>query len=191
MSDFITLSCPSCGNKLQITDDIDRFACSACGNEHIVKRSGGIVTLKPVLDGIKRVQVGVDKTASELAIVRLTKEIEELKKNIKTISAQKIDNDSPRVEFSKYGVYFLLIVGFITFVISLIDFLLVGLLIGLICFILGVYFYLYLRRRKKIEREWAEFTSKKVDDKVTALENLINDKEIELSAHKEIVSKND
>jgi len=64
MADYITLSCPSCGHKLQITNDIDRFACAACGNEHIVNRSGGIITLKPVIDSIKSVQVGVDKTAS-------------------------------------------------------------------------------------------------------------------------------
>ena len=50
MLDFITLSCPSCGHKLQITDDIDRFACATCGNEYIVYRSGGVVTLKPVMD---------------------------------------------------------------------------------------------------------------------------------------------
>jgi ribosomal protein S27AE len=48
MVDFITLSCPSCGNKLQITSDIDRFACGACGNEYVVIRKGGIVALKPV-----------------------------------------------------------------------------------------------------------------------------------------------
>jgi phage FluMu protein Com len=57
MPDFITLSCPSCGHRLQITEDIDRFACAACGNEHIVNRSGGIVTLKPVIEGITRSQV--------------------------------------------------------------------------------------------------------------------------------------
>ena len=45
MADFITLSCPSCVHKLQITDDIDRFACGACGNEHIVNRSGGDIFL--------------------------------------------------------------------------------------------------------------------------------------------------
>ncbi len=78
MPDFITLSCPSCGHKLQITEDIDRFACAACGNEHIVNRSGGIVTLKPVIDSIQRVQVGVDKTASELAIPRLERDLVEL-----------------------------------------------------------------------------------------------------------------
>jgi predicted RNA-binding Zn-ribbon protein involved in translation (DUF1610 family) len=36
MSDFVTLTCPNCGGKLQITPDINRFACTHCGNEHIV-----------------------------------------------------------------------------------------------------------------------------------------------------------
>jgi predicted RNA-binding Zn-ribbon protein involved in translation (DUF1610 family) len=75
---FITLSCPSCGGKLQITNDMNRFACGHCGNEHIVRRSGGTISLTPVVEGLRKVQSGVDKTASELAIVRLKKEIEEL-----------------------------------------------------------------------------------------------------------------
>ncbi|MFL7795121.1 MAG: hypothetical protein AB8I69_23480 [Anaerolineae bacterium] len=29
--DSITLTCPSCGGKLQVTNDIDRFACTHCG----------------------------------------------------------------------------------------------------------------------------------------------------------------
>jgi hypothetical protein len=57
MPDFITLSCPSCCNKLQIKEGRDRFICAACGNEHIVNRSGGIVTLKRVLEGITSDQV--------------------------------------------------------------------------------------------------------------------------------------
>jgi hypothetical protein len=74
VSDFVTLTCPSCGGKLQITDDIDRFACAHCGSEHVVKRGGGVVSLAPVTEGLRRVQAGVDKTASELAIKRLEKE---------------------------------------------------------------------------------------------------------------------
>jgi hypothetical protein len=77
MSEFITLSCPSCNGKLQITEDIDRFACIHCGNEHVVKRGGGIVSLKPVLEQMSK---GVDSTASELALVRLDKEIAEVEK---------------------------------------------------------------------------------------------------------------
>ena len=53
MSDFITLSCPTCNGKLKITDDIDRFACVHCGNEHVVKRGGGVVSLKPVVEQLE------------------------------------------------------------------------------------------------------------------------------------------
>jgi DNA-directed RNA polymerase subunit RPC12/RpoP len=80
MADFVTLSCPSCGGKLEITDDVERFACAHCGREHIVKRSGGIVSLSPVVDAIRQVGIGVDKTAAELAIVRLKTEISELQR---------------------------------------------------------------------------------------------------------------
>jgi len=75
MADFVTLSCPSCGGKLEITNDVERFACSHCGREHIVKRSGGIVSLSPVVDALNKVGVGVDKTAAELAIVRINREV--------------------------------------------------------------------------------------------------------------------
>lgn len=86
MSDFITLTCPNCSGRLQITGDINRFVCMYCGVEHIVRRGGGIITLQPVVDELKKVntgitgvKVGVDRTASELAIQRLQAEIVELK----------------------------------------------------------------------------------------------------------------
>ena len=79
-STFITLTCPSLSGNVKITDDMNRFACGHCGNEHIVRRSGGTISLTPVVEGLRKVQSGVDKTASELAIVRLKKEIEELEK---------------------------------------------------------------------------------------------------------------
>jgi len=46
MPDLITMSCPSCGGKLQITNDIERFACAFCGTEHIVRRQGDAVNLE-------------------------------------------------------------------------------------------------------------------------------------------------
>jgi len=75
MPDFITLTCPSCGGKLNITNDMQRFACSYCGTEHIVKRGEGVISLAPVVEGLRNVQTGVDKTASELAINRLKGEL--------------------------------------------------------------------------------------------------------------------
>jgi len=42
------------------------------------KSWGEVVSLSPVVEGLKRVEKGVDKTASELAIARLSKEIQQL-----------------------------------------------------------------------------------------------------------------
>jgi predicted RNA-binding Zn-ribbon protein involved in translation (DUF1610 family) len=82
MADFVSLSCPSCGGRLKITNDIERFACAYCGIEHIVKRGEGIISLAPVVEGLQRIQSGVDKTASELAIPRLEKEIADLESQL-------------------------------------------------------------------------------------------------------------
>lgn len=79
MSDIVSLSCPNCNGRLEITQDIDRFSCAHCGTEHIVKRGGGIISLAPVLENVSK---GVDSTASELAIVRLDKEILSLNQKI-------------------------------------------------------------------------------------------------------------
>jgi predicted RNA-binding Zn-ribbon protein involved in translation (DUF1610 family) len=80
MTEFITLSCPSCGGRLEVTEDIEQFACAHCGTEHRVRRSANTVSLTPLVEGIKNVQTGVDKTASELAIKRLKGEIKSLEK---------------------------------------------------------------------------------------------------------------
>ena len=42
MANFVTLTCPSCGGKLEITEDVEKFACGNCGNEHIVNRRGNV-----------------------------------------------------------------------------------------------------------------------------------------------------
>lgn len=88
MAEFFTLSCPSCGAKLQIGNDVDKFACGYCGNEHVVKRSGGIISLAPVVEQLKDVKIGVDKTASELAVRRLRQEIDELKSKRNAIKGE-------------------------------------------------------------------------------------------------------
>ena len=64
MTDFVTLTCPNCGGKLEITGDIERFACGYCGQEHIVKRGGGVVSIIPIADDIKGIETGVDKVAT-------------------------------------------------------------------------------------------------------------------------------
>lgn len=80
--DFITLSCQSCGGKLEVFEDMERFACAYCGTEMMVLRRGGTVALKMVEAAIQKVQVGTDKTAAELAISRYQSEASELRKNL-------------------------------------------------------------------------------------------------------------
>jgi predicted RNA-binding Zn-ribbon protein involved in translation (DUF1610 family) len=88
-SDFITLTCPNCGGKLEITPDMERFACKFCGNEHIVRRTGSAVSLAPVVEGLKRVEgkfdqvlTGSDRLAAEQTIQRLKAEITDLTQTI-------------------------------------------------------------------------------------------------------------
>ncbi len=73
------LNCASCNSNLEIPSNVDKFNCSYCGSQQIVERGGGIVVLRQVVEAISRVQTGTDKTAAELALQRLPRELESLK----------------------------------------------------------------------------------------------------------------
>ncbi len=105
MPDKISLTCPNCGGRLEITEDIDRFACAHCGCEQIVHRSEGVVSTKPVVDGLHEVKTGVDRAASELAIRRLREELEELEAKK---SAMKKPADEHSKKQSNPGCFLLL-----------------------------------------------------------------------------------
>ena len=72
---IVNLKCSNCGGALDISSDMQRFACGYCGSEQIVERRGGTIALRQVVDSVARVQIGTDKTAAELALVRLDKEL--------------------------------------------------------------------------------------------------------------------
>jgi hypothetical protein len=74
-TDFISLTCQSCGAKLDVYPDMERFACRNCGAEMIVQRRGGTVGLKSITKAIRGIQIGTDKTAAELALLRLQNEV--------------------------------------------------------------------------------------------------------------------
>jgi ribosomal protein S27E len=181
VSDFISLTCPSCGNKLQITEDIDRFACAACGNEHIVNRSGGIVTLKPVIDSILGVRVGVEKTASELAIVRVAKEIQEIEKQISDAS-RKADNLTGLFDGFMVLPILILPFGCIMLVAGVGTGYLIPLIIGLISFIAIVILF-------KLATPFFKNAERKNKKKAQHLKEKLESKKRELAMHKEIVSK--
>lgn len=100
MPDFVTLSCPTCGGQLQITQDIDRFACAHCGNEHMVNRGGGIITLAPVVAGLDGIRRGTDRTAAELTIRRLKEELAEQEQELQARAQEVCMGDPAGIRFS-------------------------------------------------------------------------------------------
>lgn len=92
--------CPSCGGKLEFTDDTERFTCAHCGAEHAVRRSGGLVSLAPVSAGPAKAQVGVDNTAAELAKERPERDIQELKTELGRLRLQR-DIQGLKTELAK------------------------------------------------------------------------------------------
>lgn len=82
---IVSLKCPNCGACLEIGPDLQNLACGYCGCSSRVVRSGGTVSLSEVYETINDIAANTDRTASELALVRLEVEL-------KTLSAQLQDN---------------------------------------------------------------------------------------------------
>lgn len=95
------MNCASCGANLEIKTDTNSFTCGYCGASQLVERHGGTVSLKLVTDSIARVQVGTDKTAAELAIVRLKNEIADADSAYKRAAHLK---NSEKDQWTKYCV---------------------------------------------------------------------------------------
>jgi len=79
---MIAMGCVGCGAPLEIAPDMEHFACNYCGAVQRVERKGGTVALRKVEQAIHAVQRGTDKTAAELALVRLEKEHASLSKEL-------------------------------------------------------------------------------------------------------------
>ena len=71
-----------------------------------MKRGGGIVSLAPVVEVLSKVQAGVDKTASELAIVRLQGEIPPIEAKVNALQKNKVPSEYHELPgIGHYGVY--------------------------------------------------------------------------------------
>jgi hypothetical protein len=71
----VSLSCPGCGAALEVGPALTQLACGYCGKVATVERRGATIALLPMVAAIERVQVGTDRTAAELAMVRLRAEL--------------------------------------------------------------------------------------------------------------------
>jgi len=176
MPEFITLTCPSCGGKLKIAQDIDRFACAHCGMEHLVKREMGIVALAPVLSAVTK---GVDNTASELAILRLDKEIAEIESKIRSVKNSLNNSGSDEGEI-RVGCGILsgltIILGIVIISLTSID----QLGLGVIIFGILGFAYLALRNSNRKSEQHA-----RIMNKIHELENLQSKLKRERKQHRD------
>ena len=74
---MVPMQCVGCGANLEIELDMNVFACAYCGAKQQVIARGGTVSLKPVTEALRQVQRGTDRTAAELAMPRLERELAE------------------------------------------------------------------------------------------------------------------
>ena len=177
MSDFITLSCPNCGGKLNITNDLERFACGYCGMEQVVIRGGKVISLKPVVEKLTSIQGGVDKTASELAIKRLNDEIRSLEYQIQSTYPKIESGTSNFLRLtSLFGIFVSL---FFFWKQETIIYGIVGIIFCIVMFIRG-------NNEAKVEMEI--YKAKITQFNKSKLVNQLNEKKEELAKHQKIVS---
>lgn len=72
------MRCSGCGATLDIKPDMEVFACAYCGMNQRVERGGGTITLTAIDKKIDFIHRGVDRTAAELALPRLEREIQQV-----------------------------------------------------------------------------------------------------------------
>lgn len=120
---FIKLSCPNCGAALEITTDMDRFACAHCGKQIIVQRAGGTISLKPVIDRLdalaettKRIDAVTQSQAQETANVARELQITRLRQEIALLALQKQANKLDDKTYQQLGSA--LLIGIAALVIS-------------------------------------------------------------------------
>lgn len=74
---LLKLSCASCTAPLEVGEDLGYFSCDYCGTAQIIERSGVAIPAPKAETDLKAVQRATARTAAELAIPRLTKELTE------------------------------------------------------------------------------------------------------------------
>jgi uncharacterized membrane protein YphA (DoxX/SURF4 family) len=89
---------------------MDVFACAYCGTQQRVERKGGTIALRRLAEAVTAVQRGTDRTAAELAIARLDR-------NLAGLAAEQ-EEDSKNIEKGVKAIVQVGVVGGVIAVIS-------------------------------------------------------------------------
>jgi DNA-directed RNA polymerase subunit RPC12/RpoP len=87
---MIKLSCNSCGAKLELTDDIDRFSCMHCGSEWLVNKGGGTASLKPVEEKLERLEEKTDKVIEHTEILADQIRMQKIRERLGALRTKKL-----------------------------------------------------------------------------------------------------
>lgn len=172
MVEVFTLTCPSCNGKLEITRDVNRFACAHCGNEHIVIRSGGTISIKPVIEEIKgmrddvvSVKRRIEVNNAELAVSRINPELSALRSELKALKEKSKNEITLPGMIGCFGFLFI-ISGIIAIFIGAIG-------ITALFFIIGIILIV-------IFANWPSRTEKKIEQLKERIERLEKKKKANL-----------
>lgn len=116
-STFITLACPNCGGKLQITPDTERFVCPFCEYEHIVQRTGGTVSLEPVIKAMQSIDSSIHLVGHGINQIGLSSEWQATEQTIARIRSE-IDGINKQMAAFKFRKYFKVIFGILIFFVA-------------------------------------------------------------------------
>lgn len=172
MLDVTTLTCPSCGGKLKVTQDADRFVCTHCGTEQIVRRGDDTIALASTSQELAEAREELDRKTSQLAIVRLEEEIEELRKDV----AQADGAHGHAIGWCIIGV-----VGLVALVILLLTASPLATATNLVLLIAGAITCLGIALI-------SSYIAKEYSEKNNRLYKTISEKRAELKHHRKIVS---
>lgn len=168
MVEVFTLRCPSCNGKLEITRDVNRFACGHCGNEHIVIRSGGTVTLKPVVEEIKgmrddvvRVKRSIEVNNAELAVARIGKELTALKAELRNFDKRENRGGCSPIMMGLIG-FFIFLSGLGSFTLGMLVFSVIILLVGIFMMFSAIIFFISdVSETNQLKKRIADLEKKK------------------------------
>jgi predicted RNA-binding Zn-ribbon protein involved in translation (DUF1610 family) len=106
MPGLISLVCPSCGGKLQVSASVTSLTCQHCGNKHLVKHDDGVITLEAFT---RCPQCGRNDKSEKVTAVMASKsqEISGSEQNNKVINKGVFTQ--MKLTFPNLGAFFLLI----------------------------------------------------------------------------------
>ncbi len=76
MSSLITLTCPSCGGRLEVTNQAERYVCVHCGNAHVIDPG---VRAESLAKEVEQMRLKMDIRQMEEDLLALCKRQAEIK----------------------------------------------------------------------------------------------------------------